>query len=73
MAWLAAREAELLPVPYFHVVFTVPAAISAMAYQNKAKVYGLLLKAAAETLTAIAADRKHLGADIGEEAAEAAW
>jgi hypothetical protein len=65
MAWLAAREAELLPVPYFHVVFTLPAAIGAMAYQNKAKIYGLLLKAAAETLTTIAADRKHLGADIG--------
>ena len=60
--WLAAREAELLPVPYFHVVFTLPAAIGAIAYQNKAKVYGLLFKAAAETLTTIAADPKHLGA-----------
>ena len=59
--WLAAREAELLPVPYFHVVFTLPAAIGAIAYQNKAKVYGLLFKAAAETLTTIAADPKHLG------------
>src|ERR1700730_8662987 len=65
MAWLAAREAELLPVPYFHLVFRLPAAIGAMAFQNKAKVYGLLLKAAAETLITIAADRKHLGADIG--------
>ena len=65
MAWLAAREAELLPVPYIHLVFKLPAAIGAMAYQNKAKVYGLLLKAAAETLITIAADRKHLGADIG--------
>ena len=64
-AWLAAREAELLPVAYFHVVFTLPAAISAIAYQNKAKVYGLLFTAAAETLTAIAADPEHLGADIG--------
>src|SRR5215208_3464262 len=64
-AWLEAREAELLPVPYFHVVFTLPAAIGAIAYQNKAKVYGLLFKAAAETLTTIAADPKHLGADIG--------
>ena len=63
--WLAAREAELLPVPYFHVVFTLPAEIGAIAYQNKAKVYGLLFKAAADTLTTIAADPKHLGADIG--------
>src|SRR5216683_2988511 len=64
-AWLEAREAELLPVPYFHVVFTLPAKIGAIAYQNKAKVYGLLFKAAAETLTTIATDRKHLGAEIG--------
>jgi hypothetical protein len=63
--WLKAREAELLPVPYFHVVFTLPAAIGAIAYQNKVKVYGLLYKAAAETLTTIAADPKHLGAEIG--------
>jgi len=63
--WLAAREAELLPVPYFHVVFTLPAKIGAIAYHNKAKVYGLLFKAAAETLTTIAADPKHLGANIG--------
>src|SRR4051794_3122425 len=46
-AWLAAREAELLPVPYYHVVFTLPAALGALAYQNKARVYGLLLKTAA--------------------------
>jgi hypothetical protein len=64
-AWLEAREAELLPVPYFHLVFTLPAALGALAYQNKAKLYGLLLKAAAETLTTIAADPKHLGAKIG--------
>lgn len=64
-AWLEAREAELLPVPYFHVVFTLPAKIGAIAYHNKAKVYGLLFKAAAETLTTIATDRKHLGAEIG--------
>src|ERR1022692_2162945 len=63
--WLEAREAELLPVAYFHVLFTLPSAIGAIAYQNKAKVYGLLFKAAAETLTTIAADRKHLGANIG--------
>ena len=73
MAWLAAREAELPPVPYFHDVFTLPAAIGAMAYQNKAKVYGLLLKAAAETLSTIAADRKHLGADIGVTAVMHTW
>jgi hypothetical protein len=72
-AWLAAREAELLPVPYFHLVFTLPAAIGAIAYQNKAKVYGLLFKAAAETLTTIAADRKHLGADIGIIAVLHTW
>ncbi len=63
--WLNAREAELLPVPYFHVVFTLPAEIGAIAYQNKAVVYGLLMKTAAETLTTIAADPKHLGAQIG--------
>ena len=64
-AWLDARKAELLPVPYFHVVFTLPAAIGAIAYQNKAKVYGLLFTAAAQALTTIAADPKHLGAAIG--------
>jgi hypothetical protein len=64
-AWLAAREAELLPVPYFHVVFTLPTPIGAIAYQNKAKVYSLLFTAAAETLRTIAVDPKHLGADIG--------
>ena len=72
-AWLAAREAELLPVPYFHVVFTLPAKIGAIAYQNKAKVYGLLFKAAAETLTTIAADPKHLGAAIGLTAVLHTW
>ncbi len=72
-AWLAAREAELLPVPYFHLVFTLPAAIGAIAYQNKAKVYGLLLQAAAETLTTVAADRRHLGADIGVTAVLHTW
>ena len=72
-AWLAAREAELLPVPYFHFVFALPALIGAMAYQNKAKVYGLLFKAAAETLTTIAADRRHLGAEIGVIAALHTW
>ena len=72
-AWLAAREAELLPVPYFHFVFALPAVIGAMAYQNKAKVYGLLFKAAAETLTTIAADRRHLGAEIGVIAVLHTW
>src|SRR5277367_6658045 len=63
--WLVEREAELLPVAYFHVVFTLPAAIAAIAWQNKAVVYDVLFKAAAETLITIAADRKHLGARIG--------
>ena len=63
--WLAAREAELLAVPYCHVVFTVPAEIADIAYHNKAEVYGILFKVAAETLITIAADPKHLGARIG--------
>ena len=63
--WLAMREAELLPVPYYHVVFTLPAPIADIAYQNKAVIYGILFKAAAETLVTIAADPKHLGARIG--------
>ena len=54
--WLAEREAELLPVPYFHVVFTLPASIADIAYQNKAVIYDLLFKASAETLLTIAAD-----------------
>ena len=60
-------------MPYFHFVFKLPSAIDAMAYQNKAKVYGLLFKAAAETLTTIAADRKHLGAKIGVVAVLHTW
>jgi hypothetical protein len=63
--WLAAREAELLPVSYYHVVFTLPSLIADIAYQNKAVIYDLLFKAAAETLLTIAADPKHLGARIG--------
>src|SRR5438874_7391927 len=63
--WLAEREAELLPVPYYHVVFTLPAPVADIAYQNKAVVYGILFKAAAETLVTIAADPEHLGARIG--------
>ena len=63
--WLASREADLLPVPYFHVVFTLPASIGDLAYHNKAAIYDLLFKASAETLTMIAADPRHLGARIG--------
>lgn len=63
--WLAAREADLLPVPYYHVVFTLPAPISRIAYTNKAVLYALLFDVAAETLRRIAADPKHLGAQIG--------
>lgn len=63
--WLDARQADLLPVEYYHVVFTLPAPISAIAYQNKAVVYGLLFDIAAEVLLTIAADPKHLGARIG--------
>jgi hypothetical protein len=64
-AWLAAREAELLPVGYFHLVFTVPARIADIAYQNKRALYDLLMRASAETTLTIAADPKHLGAKIG--------
>ena len=63
--WLDARQADLLPVEYFHVVFTLPAPIADIAYQNKAVVYGLLFDVAAEVLLTIAADPKHLGARIG--------
>jgi hypothetical protein len=63
--WLEARQADLLPVDYYHLVFTLPAPISDIAYYNKSVVYGLLFKAAAETLCTIAADPKHLGARIG--------
>ncbi|MFA6164826.1 MAG: IS91 family transposase, partial [Methylobacter sp.] len=63
--WLEARQADLLPVDYYHVVFTLPAPISAIAYTNKAVIYGLLFEVAAETLRTIAADPKHLGARIG--------
>ena len=63
--WLEARQADLLPVEYYHVVFTLPAPISAIAYYNKAVIYDLLFEVAAETLRTIAADPKHLGAQIG--------
>ncbi|HEY2534999.1 MAG TPA: IS91 family transposase, partial [Xanthobacteraceae bacterium] len=71
--WLAERQAELLPVPYFHVVFTMPAAIADLAYQNKAVIYDLLFKASSETVLAIAADPKHLGARIGITAVLHTW
>src|SRR2546423_8361527 len=63
--WLAEREAELHAVGYFHLVFTLPAPIADVAYQNKRAIYDLLLKAAAETMLTIAADTRHLGARIG--------
>jgi len=71
--WLAAREADLLPVGYFHLVFTLPAEISPIAYHNKAAVDDLLFRAAAETLLTIAADPKHLGARIGATAVLHTW
>ena len=71
--WLAEREAELLPVPYFHVVFTLPAPVADIAYQNKAVIYDLLFKAAADTTLTIAADPKHLGARIGITAVLHTW
>ena len=71
--WLAAREADLLPVGYFHVVFTLPAEIAPIAYQNKAVVYDLLFRTAAETLLTIAADPKYLGARIGATTVLHSW
>lgn len=71
--WLAEREADLLPVGYFHVVFTLPAEVADIAYHNKALVYDLLFKAASETMLTIAADPKHLGARIGITAVLHTW
>jgi len=71
--WLAKRQAELLPVPYFHVVFTLPAPAREIAFQNKAVVYAILFRCAAETLATIAADPKHLGAQLGVTAALHTW
>jgi hypothetical protein len=71
--WLAAREADLLPVGYFHVVFTLPAEITDIAWQNKAVVYDLLFRAAADTMLTIASDPKHLGARIGITAVLHTW
>ena len=71
--WLADREAELLPVGYFHVVYTLPAELRDVAFQNKRVVYDLLMKAAAETTLQIAADPKRLGARIGITAVLHTW
>ena len=71
--WKENRQADLLPVDYYHVVFTLPAPISDIAYQNKAVIYDLLFKAAAETLLTIAADPKHLGARLGITAVLHTW
>lgn len=71
--WLEAREADLLPVPYFHVVFTVPAEIAAIAYQNKAQVYAILFDAVAATLKTIGADPRHLGGELGFIAILHSW
>jgi hypothetical protein len=71
--WLAERQSELLPTQYFHVVFTMPAPVGEIAFQNKAIVYRLLFRAAAETLRTIAADPKHLGAEIGLVAVLHTW
>jgi hypothetical protein len=71
--WLNEREADLLPVGYFHVVFTLPAEVADIAFQNKAVVYDLLFKAASESMLTIAADQKHLGARIGITAVLHTW
>jgi hypothetical protein len=71
--WLSDRQAELLPVPYFHVVFTIPAPVAAIALQNKSAVYDILFKAAAETIRVIGADPKHLGAETGMIAILHTW
>jgi hypothetical protein len=71
--WIENRQSELLHVPYFHVVFTVPEEIADIAFQNKRTVYGILFRATAETLTTIAADPQHLGAEIGFFAVLHTW
>ena len=71
--WLEDREAELLPVGYFHVVFTLPATVADIAFQNKRVIYDLLMKASAEAMLTIAADPKHLGAKIGITAVLHTW
>jgi hypothetical protein len=71
--WLAARQAELLPVPYFHVVFTLPAPIAAVAFQNKAAVYAILFAASADAMTTLASNPRRLGAQIGAVAVLHTW
>jgi hypothetical protein len=71
--WMAARAEDLLPVEYFHVVFTLPAEIVRIAYWNKKAIYGLLFKASAQTVTTIAADRKRLGAKVGMTSVLHTW
>ena len=71
--WLAEREADLLPVGYFHVVFTIPGELADIAFHNKAVVYDLLFRAASETMLTIAADPRHLGARIGITAVLHTW
>jgi hypothetical protein len=73
LAWMEDRKADLLQIPYFHVVFTLPAEIGAIAYQNKAAIYALLFKAASDTMLTIAADPKHLGAKVGITAVLHTW
>src|SRR5262249_22789539 len=73
LAWMEDRKAELLQVPYFHIVFTLPTEIGAIAYQNKASIYALLFKAASETMLTIAGDPKHLGAKVGITAVLHTW
>ena len=71
--WLEARQAELLPVPYFHVVFTLPAAAAEIAFHNKEAVYTILFHASAEALRSVAADPRYLGAEIGAVAVLHTW
>src|SRR3954452_14610775 len=71
--WLEARQAELLPVPYFHVVFTLPAPAAEIAFHNKAVVYAILFRAAAEALRSVVADPRYLGAEIGAVAVLHTW
>jgi len=73
LTWMEERKAELLQIPYFHIVFTLPAEIGAIAYQNKDAIYALLFKAASDTMLTIAADPKHLGAKIGITAVLHTW
>jgi hypothetical protein len=71
--WLADRQAELLPIPYFHVVFTLPAPIAAVAFQNKSAVYAILFKTVIEAVTTLAANPRRLGARIGGLAILHTW